>query len=281
MEVRQDSAHAHQIILIPAAATSSAFTRATEEYLVCDLGSDKIYVVTYSEESGWGIVSVYETTPGYGPRHAVIKAISSSPAASTVKPDEAEDVELAVYVVNELSCMITGHKVLRNPTRLSTPFFTPISTLPPVDHVSGTGSKVDLEGYTPQDPMETIACAILLVPSSSDSETGSQELLVTNRNLPLEISPERDPWSVFPLGPSGEIVGPGRFYFGAGRHLRGVGLEKRDPARLLIASREGDGFTLYQQSKDKREETGGWEELGRGLLKDEKEIELPLAIDWL
>jgi hypothetical protein len=256
-EVRQDSAHAHQIIPIPGDSDK-------EEYLVCDLGSDKIYVVTYTEGDGWKIVSCYETIAGYGPRHAVIKSVSGTEEGPVV------------YIVNELASIVTTHRILRGdgPTRLSPPIFPDQSTLP--------SKKLDLKSYTPEGPMETIACAILLTPSED-------QLIVTNRNLPTEISPELDPWVSFDLDPaSGQILASekteaARWTFGAGRHLRGIGLEglrdrKQGGKRLLIASREGDGFTLYEQ---KGEGAAGWEESARGLLKEEKTIEFPLAVDWL
>lgn len=256
-EVRQDSAHAHQIIPIPGDDDK-------EEYLVCDLGSDKVYVVTYTEGDGWKIVSCHETVAGYGPRHAVIKSASGTEEGPVV------------YIVNELASIVTTHRILRGdgPTRLSPPIFPDQSTLP--------SKNLDLKSYTPEGPMETIACAILLTPSED-------KLIVTNRNLPTEISPELDPWVSFDLDPAtGQILASekaeaARWIFGAGRHLRGIGLEghrdrKQGGKRLLIASREGDGFTLYEQ---KEEGAAGWEELARGLLKEEKTIEFPLAVDWL
>lgn len=244
-EVRQDGPHAHQIIPLPRSPQSKR-----QEYLVCDLGCDKVYVVTYSEEDGWAIVSTYQTSPGYGPRHAVIRPCSPNDGTPAL-----------VYIVNELASMITTHQILSNPTKITPPIFPLTSTLP---------SSMTAD-YTPQGPMETIACAILLIhhPGSQD------ELVVTNRNLPSTISPHLDPWTSFPIPLSGELGHP-EFHFGAGRHLRGIGLE-RGGKRLLVASREGDGFALYE----KKEEGGGWVELGRGLLRGEGRVELPVAVDWL
>lgn len=259
------------------------------EYLVPDLGSDKVYIVSppsSSTDAGWEIKSVYETKKGWGPRHAVFHTISNSGTSTSGKGEEGE---LVVYVINEMSSMITGHKILRNPTRLDDPFFEPVSTLPSLDHLPSQSSSEEelqlgsnLKGYEPEGPMETIACGILLLPPSSPE--GQAELLVTNRNLPSSISPQHDPWATFPIGPGGAVrAEEGKWVFGAGRHLRGVGVEQPgsaggDGRRLLIASREGDGFALYRQPPQGR---AGWEELGRGLLKDEKAIELPLAVDWL
>jgi 6-phosphogluconolactonase (cycloisomerase 2 family) len=213
---------------------------------VCDLGSDKVYVVTYSEGDGWNIVSTYETSPRYGPRHAAIRPSHDGTPA-------------LVYIVNELASVVTTHHILSNPTRVSEPVFSPVSTLP----------ESMTAGYVPEGPMETIACAILLLHHPG----GQDELIVTNRNLPASISSQLDPWTSFPVSSSGDLGNP-EFHFGAGRHLRGIGYDTRDQ-RLLVASREGDGFALYK--KDGEE----WIELGTGLLASEGKIEFPLAIDWL
>lgn len=202
--------------------------------------------MTYSETDGWKIVSTYETTPRYGPRHAVIRP-------------SYEETPGVVYIVNELASVVTTHHILSNPTRISGPVFSPISTLP----------DTMTQGYAPEGPMETIACAILLLHHPG----GQDELIVTNRNLPASISAEHDPWSSFPLSPTGQLGKPA-FHFGAGRHLRGIGYDTRDQ-RLLVASREGDGFALYKKNGSQ------WTELGTRLLAGEGKIEFPLAIDWL
>jgi len=89
---RQEAAHAHSIFPIP----------GTRDWIVCDLGTDGLYVYRIDEEAGkLTLRRRFDSTPGAGPRHTAFH-----PALPIV------------YVVEELSCAVTAYEYRENACEL-------------------------------------------------------------------------------------------------------------------------------------------------------------------
>ncbi|WP_027091738.1 lactonase family protein [Cohnella thermotolerans] len=83
-EDRQERAHAHSIFPIP----------NSDDWIVCDLGTDGLYVYRLDAERGKLVLrSITRTEPGAGPRH-----VAFHPTLSLV------------YVVEELACAVSAYR---------------------------------------------------------------------------------------------------------------------------------------------------------------------------
>lgn len=247
LEDRQSSAHPHQVIRLPKRKETDVQT-----YLVPDLGGDALFIVSYSKEGKWKIWSEIRVQSGSGPRHAVVNTVQGTPYLYLV-------CELVNQVwIHPLAFTSDGIPSIDGPTEV-------YSTLPE-----------SLQGYVPQEPFESIACAIIL----HTAPEGTQQLIITNRNASEQVRPQGDSTVVFPVSSDGATLDAekAQHLIGGGRHLRAAGVTtgKDGTAYLLVGARNGNGLTVYRQGKG---EEGRWQEVVRQALLEG--IELPISVDWI
>ncbi|GFZ51129.1 hypothetical protein JCM24511_08887 [Saitozyma sp. JCM 24511] len=227
---RQESAHAHQIVL------------HGEELLVPDLGSNKVWRLR--EQGGRleavGIVEGFEV--GDGPRHCVVhpsgeRRVSTmfGPRRSWLGKDSSSDFAAVanevlgkyVYTLLELSSYVTVHRISPTPSAPSE-LIARLSMLPTHDE--------------PVRP-KLGASEILLLPPLHPG--GPSLLIASNRDSP---SAEGDALALYAVSPDGGDVKPTKeaFVRGVGRHLRGVAA---DPSGrwVMVCGRDEGGVKLFER----------------------------------
>ncbi|GAA6051409.1 hypothetical protein JCM3770_000504 [Rhodotorula araucariae] len=243
--VRQDGAHSHHLVSLG------------EDWLVPDLGSDRIWRMRWegnAVDGVWTVVEAYERPQYEGPRHGV------------KHPDGKH-----LYLVNELAASIS---VLSLPppswpspsARFET--LASASVLPP-----------SLRGVPRADPFDlTPSTILLLAPLATSSAGKAHTLVVSNRNAPAALAPEGDTLALFSVPTDAPAqLGEPAFVHGAGRHLRGVAAGPPTGADrerfVLVAGRDEGAMSVYERMAD-----GGL----RGLLAHAlPQVEKPVAALWL
>lgn len=212
-----------------------------------------MFVVGYDQDKKWKIWNRTNSKPGWGPRHAVVNTI---------------DGTSYLYLVNELVNKVTIHHITFDET-------TGIPRIEdPIEAYSTIPASL-AESYVPKEPYESIACTIIL----HTTPEGTQQVIVTNRNANDEVRPEGDSVVVFPVSADGtRFEGEAQHLVGAGRHLRAAAVTTATDgsAYLMVGARNGNGLTVYSQTKG---DGGVWKE----VLKSEQVdgIDLPISINWL
>lgn len=90
----QDSSHLHYVDLTP-----------DGKLIACDLGTDQVFVLDYNS-TGFKIISTFETTPGFGPRHIVFN--NTGDTAYLVG-----ELSSSVAVLNYKDCQLTHLQTIK------------------------------------------------------------------------------------------------------------------------------------------------------------------------
>ena len=210
---RQESAHAHQVVIHGA------------EVLVPDLGSNKVWRLRLGGQediSRWVVNGeIGGLEDGDGPRHVVVHPNGGYFIFDTFDVFTGK----TLYVLNEVSSCITVHTLSASgPSEL----LSRISLLPPRD--------------APLAPHMTAGEIILLRPARSNCPS---LLLATNRDSKQD---KGDAIALFAVHGDGTLErGPQPWFYGVGKHIRA--LESDPTGRWVIAAGRDQGGVVMMERK--------------------------------